>query len=131
MKKELLVVDGIGNVVLGWLLIVLPMRLTAWLGIPGIEHRFYPSLFGAVLFGIGVALLMELPRRGAKISGLGLGGALTINTCFGIALAAWLLSGRLDLTPHGAVILWAFVVILLGLSGIELAAELRREVQEA
>ncbi len=131
MKRQLLFLDGIGNVALGVLLLVLPMRLANWLGVPDVGSRFYPTLFGAVLFGIGIALLMELRRRGSKVSGLGLGAALAINTCFGIALAAWLLFGRLDLPTHGTVVLWALVVVLLGVSGAELASELRHEAEEA
>ena len=117
MNRALLIVDGLGNLALGVLLLAVPSQLAAWLGIPE-TGRFYPSLFGAVLFGIGIALLMEL--RG---HGLGLAGALAINTCFGIALAAWLLFGGVDLPAHGSAILWAFAAILLGLSGIELVSE--------
>ena len=125
-KRELLLVDGLGNIALGLLLLIVPIRLAGWLGLADVGGRFYPSLFGAVLLGIGVALLLELPRR-SKLRGLGLGGALIINTCFGLALAGWLLFGELGLPTHGAVILWGFVGILLGLSAVELASERLRE----
>ena len=126
-ERELLVLDGIGNVVLGVVLLVSPIRLASWLGIVDTGNRFYPSLFGAVLFGIGVALLMESRRSRIRTKGLGLGGALAINACFGLVLAAWLLFGGLNLPAHGAAILWSLVTVLLGLSGVELAAELRRQ----
>ena len=70
---------------------------------------------------------MECRRDGAKTKGLGLGGALAINTCFGLVLAAWLLFGSVELPLHGATILWGFVAVLLGLSVVELAAERRRQ----
>jgi hypothetical protein len=124
-ERELLVLDGLGNLALGLLLLLWPIRLANWLGIADTGSRFYPSLFGAVLFGIGVALLMESTRGSVKAKGLGLGGALAINTCFGLVLAAWLLFGGLTLPTHGSAILWGLVVVLLGLSGIELATERR------
>lgn len=126
-RRELLVLDGIGNVALGVLLLVMPFRLAAGLGIVETGSRFYPTLFGAVLFGIGVALLMESRRNGIQAKGLGLYGALAINTSFGVALGGWLLFGELRLPLHGAVILWSFVLVLLGLSGVELSAELRSQ----
>ena len=127
-KRELLLLDGVGNMLLGVILLGFPIRLTSWLGIPDVTSRFYPSLFGAVLVGIGIALLMEYAREQIHVRGLGLGGALIINTCFGVVLAIWLLFAGYDLPTHGSAILWALVLVLLGLSGFELAAELRKQV---
>jgi hypothetical protein len=38
-------------------------------------------------------------------------------------LAGWLAFGSLDLPLRGAVILWALVLVLLGISTIELVAQ--------
>ena len=130
-RATLLAVDGIGNVALGVILLAEPVRLARWLGIPNVTSGFYPSLFGAVLFGIGLALLLELYRPSSGARGLGLTGALVINFCFGLVLAGWLFFGDLGLPLHGAAILWALVGILVGLSGIELVTELRSEPREA
>ena len=58
-RSTLLVLDGIGNLILGLLLLLFPAPLIELLGMPLIESVFYPSLFGAVLLGIGVALVVE------------------------------------------------------------------------
>ena len=122
-RSELLLVDGIGNVGLGAILIIAPLRLSSWLGLPEPTSGIFPSLFGAVLVGIGIALLMQ--RRGTSREALGLTGALVINSCFGVALFGWLLAGGLELPVHGALILWTLAVILIVLSAIEMASTRR------
>jgi hypothetical protein len=120
-RSQLLAIDGFGNVALGLLLLMLPGRVANWLGIGIGSHDFYASLLGAVLVGIGIALLLEL--CGGR--GLGLTGALVINLCFGFALGGWLIFGNLELATRGIVILWGLVVVLVGLSGVEFLAERR------
>ena len=88
MRRELLLLDGVGNVVLGLLLLAAPLRVTAWLGLSVSGSAFYATLFGAVLVGIGIALLLERRAKEGVTRGLGLTGALVINLCFGLALAA-------------------------------------------
>lgn len=78
------------------------------------------SIFGGVLVGIGIALLIEDLRKPDGMVGLGLGGAIAINLCGCVVLAVWLASGKLAIPVRGQVVLWALVVILLVLSGIEL-----------
>ncbi len=123
MRRELLLLDGVGNVLLGLLLLTAPLRVTAWLGLSARGSAFYASLFGAVLVGIGIALLLERRAEGGVTRGLGLTGALVINLCFGLALAGWLVFGTLDLLLRGSVVLWSLAAILVGLSGIELLSE--------
>ena len=121
--STLLTVDAVINLVLGVLLVVFPGHLVSALGIPSTEVAFYPSILGAVLFGIGIALLIERARGG---SGLGLAGAVSINLCGGAALIAWLLFGSLSVPARGRLLLWALAVLLVGLSSLELAAHVRR-----
>ncbi len=71
-----------------------------------------------------MSLNNHLLQSTSDAKGLGLGGALTINLCFGLVLAGWLLFGGLGLPPQGAIVLWALVLILVGLGGIELTVEL-------
>ena len=97
-SSALLTIDAIINLVLGILLVLFPAGLVAALGLPNAELAFYPSMLGAVLFGIGVALLIQR-ARGA--SGLGLAGAVTINLTAGLVLAGWLIRGSLSLPIRG------------------------------
>ena len=113
----LLTIDAVISFLLGVLLLVFPKTLVSILGIPNSESSFYPSIFGSILFGIGVALLIERFRRS---EGLGLLGAISIDLSGGIALAIWLLFGHLELPLRGYIILWILVFILVGISSFEL-----------
>lgn len=121
-KCTLLVLDGLGNVGLGLLLLLFPAPIIIALGAPPANPPFYASLFGAVLIGIGLALLLESRSADPRARGLGLGGAVLINTCFGLTLIFWLLFGALQLPVRGLVILWALAAVLLGLSLVEVLA---------
>ena len=125
MTKELLTVDGVVNLMLGILLVWYPESLAGSLGLPTVGRPFFASILGAVLFGVGVALLIERYRPPLRVVGLGLGGAVSINMCGGVILAAWLLGGELSLTGLGEFVLWALVLLLVGLSTIELYTHLR------
>jgi hypothetical protein len=126
MRKELLTVDGIVNLLLGVFLMWYPASLVDSLGLPSEGRPFFASILGGVLFGVGVALLIERWRPPLQIVGLGLGGAIAINLCGGVVLAAWLLTGLSNLTALGHVALWALVVLLVGLSALELVIHPRR-----
>jgi hypothetical protein len=125
MKQDaLLTIDALINLILGLLLLFFPASLVQFLGIPP-APRFYPSILGAVLFGIGLALFIERGFKGRRGSGLGLDGAVAINICGGLALATWLILGDLALPPRGALFLWILVLLLLGISAAELIAKRR------
>ncbi len=124
MKRELLAIDGVVNLVLGILLVWYPAPLVGALGLSTDGKPFFASILGAVLFGVGVALLIERFRPPLRIVGLGLGGAVAINLCGGVVLAAWLLRGPLNLTALGQFACWALVVLLVGLSTFELYTHL-------
>ena len=103
--KTLLVIDAIINLVLGVLLLLFPAGVVTLLGLPLTNTNFYPSILGAVLFGIGVALLIERYGAPKKIRGLGLGGAIAINLCGAGVLLLWLLIAPFDIPLRGNVIL--------------------------
>ena len=126
MRRELLTIDGVINVVLGVLLLVFPKSLVELLGAPGAANLFWPNVLGGVLLGIGVALLLERYRPPLRSVGLGLGGAIAINLCGGLVVAGWLASGALALPTRGHVLLWALVVLLVGLSSVELYQQVHR-----
>ena len=126
MKNSIvLFVDAVVNLALGVLLVAFPKPLVDALGLPPTDDRFYPSILGAVLFGIGVALLVECRRQDRGLVGLGLGGAVAINLIGGLCLAGWLLVGNLTIPQRGLVILWLLVGLLIAISACELFVHAR------
>ena len=105
--SKMLVVDALINLVLGVLLATFPRSVVYVLGVPETDVTFYPSILGAVLIGIGVALLIEYFRRPTGPAGLGLQGAISINLCGALFLVGWLLSGHLGIPFRGQVFLWS------------------------
>jgi hypothetical protein len=126
----LLKIDAAINLILGILLLAFPLELVQALGVPMVDPSFYPSILGGVLFGIGLALLIECYRQSNGFIGLGLGGAIAINLCGGFVLAIWLLSGRLNLPLRAQIFLWALVLLLIGLSLIEGFAHLKVRIKK-
>lgn len=126
-KGLLLIIDGIVNLALGILLLIFPRGIMSALEAPASTSKFYPSILGAVLFGIGLALLLEHYGSDRGIRGLGLGGAIVINICGAGTLAFWLLSGKLQIPTRGNIVLWtiAGIVLLIGL--VEIASGTWRE----
>ena len=120
-RVTLLTIDGIINLLLGVLLIAFSDGWVRLLGVPPAAHGFYPSILGGVLFGIGIALMMERRNNTGTGVGLGLGGAIAINLCGGMVLAGWLVFGGLTLPVRGLIFLWFLVVLLVGISSVELA----------
>ena len=122
MRSRLLLVDAAINLALGALLVVFPRRIVELLGVPAAAGRFYPSILGAVLVGVGLALLIECFRRPTAPAGLGLAGAIAINLAASAVLAVWLVFGGLELPWRGHAVLWGVVVVVTSLSLFELRA---------
>ena len=120
--RHLLLMDAIINLFLGILLGLFPEKVIGLLGLPLVSIPFYANILGGVLFGIGLALLLERSQTGSRFSGLGLDGAIAINLCGGAVLAFWLLFGSIDVPVHGKMIMWSLAVILFVISIFELAA---------
>jgi tetrahydromethanopterin S-methyltransferase subunit D len=121
MKKEntLLTIDALINLALGLPLTFVPCRMAEFLGAPVPDKPFYASILGAILTGIGVALLVERFKDTLRLSGLGLGGAIAINICGAVTLAAWLIGGNLNLPARGHAFLWLVVVVVLATAALE------------
>ena len=124
--STLLKADAAINLILGILLTAFPAGLVKALGIPMAAPPLYATILGAVLLGIGLALLLECYRKTNRFVGLGLGGAIAINLCGGLALAAWLLSGKLSLPLRGHILLWFLVILLVGISLLEGLAHFKK-----
>jgi hypothetical protein len=126
----LLKVDAAINIILGILLMAFPTGLVRALGIPMEVPAFYATILGGVLFGIGLALVMECYWKSSRFSGLGLGGAVAVNLCGGGVLAIWLLSDTFSLPLRGQILLWFLVLLLVGLSIVEGFAHLRKDTSD-
>ena len=87
-QRALLTLDGIVNLILGSLLLFFPAGLAAWLGLPETRSYFYASILGAVLVGIGLALMLERYGTSWEMRGLGLHGAIAINLCGGVRFSS-------------------------------------------
>lgn len=124
--SRILAIDAAINFVLGILLLIFPSPLVDLLGVPTSPSAFYPSILGAVLTGIGIALVIQIASR-ERSGGLGLAGAIAVNLCGGFVLAAWLLCGKLEIPLRGYVFLWSLVVVLVGVSLLELMAKWTNE----
>jgi hypothetical protein len=121
MKNSVvLLVDSLVNFVLGLLLVIYPAEIFGYIGLPVTDNAFYPSLLGAVLIGIAIALIIEFNRKPGGFVGLGLGGAIAINLCGAFVLCFWLLNGKLNISRLGLVILWGLVIILVIISVFEI-----------
>ncbi|MGD8891321.1 MAG: hypothetical protein PVF53_23080 [Desulfobacterales bacterium] len=68
-NKTLPLIDGIVNLLLGILLLLFPLGIAELVGAPLPNTHFYPTILGAVIFGIGIALLIEVYGQPRGIRG--------------------------------------------------------------
>ena len=119
-SKILLLIDGIINLLLGMLLLLFPFGVAQVFGVPQTNSNFYPTILGAVIFGIGISLLLEVYGKPRGIHGLGLPGAIVINFCGAGVLTMWLIIVPFNLPLRGYIILWTIALVILALGFIEL-----------
>jgi hypothetical protein len=119
-QKALLLIDGVVNFILGVLLLLYPVGIMDLLGLPPTDTYFYASILGAVLFGIGIALLIELYGESRQVRGLGLGGAIAINLSGAGALILWLVIRPFSLPIRGKIILWSVAIAVLAIALAEI-----------
>jgi len=126
VKKQheiLLTIDGIVNLGIGILLLLVPVGMAEILGVPRSNLDFYPTILGGVFFGIGIALLIERYGYSRNIRGLGLGGAIAINFCAATTLLVWLVCSSLNLPVRGYIFLWSIVILVFGIGIAEIVAK--------
>jgi hypothetical protein len=121
--KRLLYIDCLVNILLGILLLLFPIGIIDLLGLPETNTNFYPSILGAVILGIGLALSLELAGHAKHIRGLGLGGAVLINLIGSLVLIFWLVFGSLEIPLKGRIILWAVGLIVFSIGIAELVTK--------
>jgi len=126
-ERILLIIDAVINLALGILLLIFTEGIINFLGVPGSVSSFYPNILGAVLSGIGIALLIEVLKEGNDKKGLGILGAIAINLCGGLVLVFWLIFGNLEIPPKGYIFLSILSFILVIISIIEGIAYLKRD----
>ena len=117
--KAFLIIDGVVNLILGISLLLFPLGVAETLGVPQAESNFYPTILGGVIFGIGIALLLEAYGQKRRIRGLGIGGAIAINFCGAGVLALWLSFEPLSIPLRGMITLWIVAIVVLGLGILE------------
>ena len=117
--RVLLIIDSTLNLVLGVVLLLFPLGVIDLLGLPSTDSYFYPMLLGAVILGIGLALLIELAGHEKNFRGLGLGGAIAINTVGSLVLMGWLLFSSLTLPLRGWILLWVIGILVLLIGIVE------------
>jgi hypothetical protein len=122
-NKILLFIDCIVNLFLGVILLLFPFGIIEFFGLPPTNTHFYPSILGAVILGIGFALLLEIIGYERNISGLGLGGAIAINIIGSFALICWLIFGSLNMPLRGQIVLWIVSVIVLLIGVVEFSTK--------
>jgi hypothetical protein len=128
-RSPILLVDAAVNLILGVLLVTFPSSIVGLLGVPQTDATFYPSILGAVLLGIAVALVVEYVRTSPGAVGLGLVGAVSINLIAAIFLAGWLLSAKLAIPLRGQIFLWVLAAGLVVISIAELLLTRKRTGQ--
>jgi hypothetical protein len=110
MKEPvLLFLNAILYLALGFLLLLFPFGLVSALGVALPGATFYASMLGAVLLGVGLALLVERSRGTLGFPGLGINGAILVNICCAATLGIWLFYKSLNLLQIGYILLWALV----------------------
>ena len=135
MKREkLLAIDAFVNFTLGLTFIFYPQLIVTLIGveISALSTvinilKATIAIFGGVLTGIGIALLLESLHRPKGLVGLGLGGAVVINLCGGIILSGWLIFGNLVIPKLMLVLLWILLAILVVLSVIEIYIHVQKQ----
>ena len=126
-KNLLLIVDGLINLILGILMLLFPTQMIQAFDLPKADNNFYINILGVVLFGIGLALIIERFSDRFRMSGLGIAGAIAINLCGSGMLIVWLLFGNLDLSISGTILLWTIALIVLGVAIIEIFSKSWKE----
>ena len=120
MLDQILWFDALLKLAAGLPLAILPQAAIAVFGLPRVQNGFYARLFGAVLVGLALAVIVE-GRSGHTQAGLGPGGALAINITGGVFLIGQVVLGRSDMSMRGRLLCWGIVAALSVLSIAEFA----------
>jgi hypothetical protein len=130
-ERIALTADGAIDLALGFVLLLFPRGLLSVLGMPLTASAFYPSILGAVLAGVGIALLLQRFAGDSGVAGLGTEGAIAINLCGAGALVAWLLGGTLEVPGRGYALLWLIALTVIAVAIFEIVTRIVRRTRAA
>jgi hypothetical protein len=130
-ERIALTADGAIDLALGLVLLLFPRGLLSVLGMPLTASAFYPSILGAVLAGVGIALLLQRFAGDSGVVGLGTEGAIAINLCGAGALVAWLLGGTLEVPGRGYALLWLIALTVIAVAIFEIVTRIVRRTRAA
>lgn len=122
MKKEdkiLLLIDSAVNIVIGIILLCFPLGIGDYLELPKSDNYFYPTILGALISGIGIALFIEYKYSEKGKRGLGIDGAIIINIIASSALIIFLVFGNLNISRLGSAILWIVGILVFAIGLFE------------
>lgn len=117
--QQLLFLEAIVKAAIGVLLMAAPGVVLKVLGLPSPPTGFWPRLFGATLFGIAGANVIEGTLLASR--GLGLAGSLAINFAIAAMLTIQLAVNAAAETVRGKMLLWILVACLYVLILVEIA----------
>lgn len=119
--RWMLGIDSAANYLLGLPLLIAPSRSAQLLALPHGSASFYPRILGGVLTGIATALAVEEGRNDdGTPAGLGVRGAIAINTLGGGAVAFWLSTPEAAEIPlRGRALLWGVASVVLAIGAFE------------
>ena len=117
MKSKLLISDAMIDLLIGLALVIFPVKIIEFFGLPMFENPFYVIMLGSMLVGIAVALLIDCFTP--ELQGLGLFGAIIINLCVSIVLLICLATGILNIALKAKIGVILLIIILIGLSCLE------------
>jgi uncharacterized membrane protein len=120
MRTLLLITDAIVDLALGFFLVLFPVKVLDFLGLPVEAPPFYAIILGGVLIGIGIALFLGLKTGSRSGDGLGLHGAMLINLFGALALASLLIKSWIYIPLRGYLILLGLLFFVVLLCGAEL-----------
>lgn len=118
MKERLLLFDGLIYFLLGFLIVIFPVKISEKLGLPYPENPFYFIMIGSLIVGLGVAVLIEFFNP--NLQGLGLCGSVAINICVIIVLVICLFTGIINLPFKTKIIVIFLISIFIVLSGAKI-----------
>jgi hypothetical protein len=120
-KRTLILIDALVNLGLGLAFVASPSAYFRVLGLPVPSTRLYTAILGAVLIGIGLALILWLRSH----EGLGPSGAIAINLLGSLAALVWLTAHWSLTAATGRFLVASVAGAVLVLAVLELRAGFR------
>ena len=127
-RPSLSVIDGLANLILGILFLVVPVEIADTLGVPSAAIPFFASILGAAFLAISLGLFVEMVP---SLEGYGLGplAAVFLNVIGALVVMIWMLGGSLSPTAVGSALLWIVVVLMLAIGVLQFVIYRREQTK--